>query len=336
MNKRIASGRERGTDMQAGSLRGYALHGLCVWSEIPFAQPACECKPDLHIRWGGSRDIPADLPRGEILARLDPPLGDYTLSRTASGYLVRFPGLCDFEVQRSRRLLDVHLATDADPDVAPILLGGNVVALLLGLSGKAALHASAVRVEGRTIAVVGGAGMGKSTLAAMFCSAGAECVSDDLLRVEVDSGNAYCFSGASQIRLRAAAAELAGRLDASHTQLTYDGRIAMSVRQPTPSKLALDAVLLPRPSKRAKRLSVERLRPRDAVEQLIRYPRITGWQIVEPIQRHFQAASDLATRVPTYSATIPWGPPFSHDIPSLLLEGMGVVGLRAATPITSR
>jgi hypothetical protein len=198
------------------------------------------------------------------------------------------------------------------------------------------LHASAVRLEGRTIAIVGGAGMGKSTLAAMFSSAGAEFVSDDLLRVEIDRGTAYCFNGSGQIRLRAAAAELAGRLDASHTQLTYDGRIAIRVRQPAGSRLGLDAVLLPRPSKRAKRLRVKQLRPRDAVEQLIRYPRITGWQIVEPIQRHFQAASDLATWVPVYSATIPWGPPFSHDIPSLLLEEMALASPGSATPTVSR
>ena len=315
-------------------IRAYSLHGLCVLSELPLVQPACEGSPDLHIRWGGSRD--ANVRRGEVLARLNPPLGDYTLSRTASGYVVHFPGLCDFEIQRSRRVVDVHLAAGADPDVVPILLGGNVVALLLGLSGKDALHASAIRLEGRTIAIVGGAGMGKSTLAAMFCSLGAELVSDDLLRVEIDRGIAYCFNGTGQIRLRAAATELAGRVNSSTTQRTYDGRIAIGVRQPTASRLALDALLLPRPSKRAKSLRVERLRPRDAVEQLIRYPRITGWQIVEPIQRHFQAAIDLAKSVPTYSATIPWGPPFSHDIPSLLLEEMGFVDVGAGTATPSR
>lgn len=315
-----------GGEQQA--LRGYVVHGLSIRSEIPLARPRQAAAADLLIRWGRSHRVPSHRPKGELLATLEPPFGDYSFARTASGYLVRFPRLCDFEVAASRRSIAVHPSTDTNPDVVQLLLGGNVLALLLGLAGKTALHATAVRVARRTIAIVGASGAGKSTLAAMFCSSGAECVSEDLLRVEINSTRAYCFRGASEIRLRPAAAELSAGFAPNQVGSAGDGRLTIAARPPRASKLSLDAILVPKPSKRAKRLRLERLGPRDALEQLIRYPRITGWRAIEPIQRHFLTATRLAGLVPVYAATIPWGPPFSDETPSLLLEGMATADTR--------
>lgn len=310
-------------------LRSYVIHGLVVRSQIPLARPSHTPNRDLLIRWGEARAIPADPPRGELLASLDPPLGDYSFARTSSGYTVRFPRLCDFDFVESTRSLDVHLAERTSPDDVPLLLGGNVLALLLGVEDRPVLHASAVRVAGRTVAIVGGSGAGKSTLAALFCLRGAECVSDDLLRVEITDRNACCFRGASKIRLRAGAAELARGFASNRVGSTSDGRLAIAARRPRRSRLSLDAVLIPRPSRGTNRLRVESLRPRDALEQLLRYPRIMGWRAIEPIRRHFEAASALAKQVPVYAAEIPWGPPFPDNIPSLLLQDMGLADIGA-------
>jgi len=307
----------------------YVIHGLSVRSQIPVARPSRASSRDLVIRWGERREIPSDPPRGELLAARDPPYGDYSFVRTSSGYTVRFHRLCDFDFAASTRSLDVHLAEEASPDVVPLLLGGNVFALLLGVAGKAALHASAVRLAGSTVAIVGGSGAGKSTLAALFCSRGAECVSDDLLRVEFSDGNAYCFRGSSEIRLRAAAAELARCFATHRVGSTSDGRLAIAARPPRRARLSLHAILIPTPSRRAKSLRIESLRPRDALEQLLRYPRITGWLAIEPIQRHFEMASALAQHVSVYAATIPWGPPFADTTASLLLQEMGLADARA-------
>ena len=87
---------------------------------------------------------------------------------------------------------------------------GNVLATVLELRGECILHASCVHVGGSTVAVVGDSGMGKSTVAALFCAEGAQLVSDDALRIDCADGNPICYRGTGQIRLRPAAARYAG------------------------------------------------------------------------------------------------------------------------------
>ena len=70
------------------------------------------------------------------------------------------------------------------------------------------LHASAVAVDGIGLAFVGQSGRGKSTVAALMCVDGAELVTDDVLTVD-PGPPVRCQGGASELRLRAAAAHLA-------------------------------------------------------------------------------------------------------------------------------
>ncbi len=70
----------------------------------------------------------------------------------------------------------------------PVLLAGNLLAIVLGLRGAAVLHASAVELNGAAIAFVGPTGAGKSTAAALLCAAGGAIVGDDAARVEDREG----------------------------------------------------------------------------------------------------------------------------------------------------
>ena len=58
---------------------------------------------------------------------------------------------------------------------------GPIFGLLLRLRGITCLHASAVNIEGRSIAFVGSAGSGKSTTAAAFAREGYAVLSDDIV-----------------------------------------------------------------------------------------------------------------------------------------------------------
>jgi hypothetical protein len=295
-----------------------------VCSEIPLSERVSESgDPDVYVQWGERTAVPTAPPDGRLLALQDPDVGGYTIVETESGgTTIRFSGECDFRISPDRRSIVVDVAPGFDGFV-PIVLPGNVLASLLGLEGKCVLHASGVLADGWTLAILGASGMGKSTLAAVFCAAGAELVSDDLLRVDSDGGRPRCYAGTAQIRLRTKAAELAEPFPPDARELTSDGRIAIMPGQAEGPTFGLDAVLIPLPSRRARRLRVRRLPKKDALVSLLRYPRILGWQAAEPIRRHFEVGAEIAESVPVFEATIPWGPPFAPGLSRALIERLG-------------
>jgi len=71
-----------------------------------------------------------------------------------------------------------------------VYLQGPILGFVLRLRGVTCLHASAAAVAGRSFAVVGGAGMGKSTSAAVFARLGLEVLTDDVLVLR-DRGTSF-------------------------------------------------------------------------------------------------------------------------------------------------
>jgi len=71
-----------------------------------------------------------------------------------------------------------------------IYLQGPILGFALRLRGVTCLHASAVAVDDRALAVVGSAGMGKSTTAAAFARRGFGVLTDDLLALD-DKGTTF-------------------------------------------------------------------------------------------------------------------------------------------------
>jgi hypothetical protein len=53
------------------------------------------------------------------------------------------------------------------------------------------------------------------------------------------------------------------------------------------------------------RLRVERIRGRQAVQELVRFPRTLGWTDGEVTRRDFGVLAALAQQVPVYRATLP-------------------------------
>jgi hypothetical protein len=299
----------------------YDLHGLRVRSEVPLSERTAEGdQHDVDVRWGDEVAIPADPPPGRVLALQDPDAGGCTIVETRAGHTIRFSEECDFRIAADTRSILVDVAPGAEQGFVPILLTGNVLASLLALQGECVLHASGVRANGRTLAIVGASGLGKSTLAALFCAGGAELVSDDFLRILSNGGVPRCYTGTAQIRLRPNSAKLADAFPFAARELTADGRIAVTPKRTETSTSELDAILIPSPSRRARRLRVRRLSEKDALVSLLSYPRVLGWQETAPVLRHFQVCADVAERVPVFKATIPWGPPFEPDLAHALIE----------------
>src|SRR5258708_33281834 len=80
-------------------------------------------------------------------------------------------------------------------------LVGPVFAFVMRLRGFACLHASAVMIGGRAIGIVGGAGIGKSTLAAALIGEGCTLVAEDVLAVGLHDGRLEVLPSYAGIRL---------------------------------------------------------------------------------------------------------------------------------------
>jgi hypothetical protein len=306
----------------------YRAHGLIISSEVELALPSgppVPGTPDLMLRWGAQRPVPADDPPGDRLAGLSGPDGKvfYSLGRNRDRAVLRYPGLCDFDGDPKLRDVTVHLHPGADPGLVPVLAAGALLAVHLTLRHELVLHASAVQVNGHAVAFVGRSGMGKSTLAAALCDNGCPLVADDVLRVELaDTIAMRVYPGSTESRLRMAARDLADSAPSGAVRPTADGRLALRPHTRADRPLPLAACVVPRPSREATAVSVTRLAPSRALSRMLQFPRVAGWSEPASLAGAFQALADLVEQVPVFEATVPWGPPFRPEHLSGLLESV--------------
>jgi hypothetical protein len=326
----------------------YRIHGLVIESEIPLDERAIEREadgrtadpqsgdeadplPDYRVVAGEPRACPDSPPPGRMLAEIPDDGFRYwavETRRDPGRWTLRYAGICEATLDSGTRTIVVHPASEADPGLIPIFVEGNVLAHALAADGLLALHASAVELGGRALAIVGPSGTGKSTLAALLCAAGARLVADDVLRVDATGSGAICFPGTRGLRLRPAATSLKGRIHAAAVEETADGRTRVLPTQRADGPLKLYAAIVPEPSREAKRLEVRRLGAMEGLQELLRHPRLGAWRAREPIARLFELTAEVAPTLAVYRARIPWGPPFQ---PALAEEILASVGIRAAS-----
>ena len=104
--------------------------------------------------------------------------------RVEAGYLLRFPGMADFEVPaKGQSILGWPLPHTAASSIQHLFLN-QVLPLAQSRLGHLVFHASAVVIDSVCVAFMGESGRGKSTLAASFAAAGFPFLTDDSLFVE--------------------------------------------------------------------------------------------------------------------------------------------------------
>ncbi len=81
--------------------------------------------------------------------------------RSAAGYLLRFPGLADFEVSSLGDEVIAHPGEGGDDATVEHLYINQIVPLALSRQGRPAFHASVVTVSSGAVAFLGNSGMGK-------------------------------------------------------------------------------------------------------------------------------------------------------------------------------
>jgi hypothetical protein len=121
--------------------------------------------------------------------------------RTEEGYLLRFPFLADFALDALGRNVRAWAAAGVDDATIENLYLNQILPLAWSKQGKLVLHGSAVEVDGQAIAFIGRSGLGKSTLAASFATAGYKFLTDDGLVLERSAAGYNAMPSHPSIRL---------------------------------------------------------------------------------------------------------------------------------------
>lgn len=285
----------------------YAVHGLRVRSDLPLplTRAVDHARPDVEVVHAAAAAVPDEPPPGESYGSVGEPPARGWWSLDGETWRIRFGGRCELRAGPPWRRVEV----DVDPSAPGGEVGDRIVktGVLLALerSGHHLLHASAVDVGGLTIALAGAPGAGKSTLAALLCADGGELVSDDQLRVELETtgSGVICHPGLAAIRLRPPVSHLAAGLGDAVAG-TWDGRTAVS-----PSAVGgarrLDALVLPEVVQGLEAVGLESLSASQAMLALAgtrSLPGVASW-----MAERFHLHASLVERLPALRVRLPRG-----------------------------
>ncbi|GLR47038.1 hypothetical protein [Sphingomonas astaxanthinifaciens] len=130
-----------------------------------------------------------------------------------------------FAVRGGREIL-VDAPADMPARNVRLYLLGSAMGMLLHQRGLMPLHANAVVVDGKAVAVAGTSGAGKSTLAGWFHRQGYKLIGDDVIVIRPDEDAAIAFPGVPRLRLWGEALEGLGfardGLDRSYIEEDFD------------------------------------------------------------------------------------------------------------------
>jgi len=121
--------------------------------------------------------------------------------RSEGGYLVRFPGLADFEVAEDGDAVRGFAQPGVADTTVRHLYVNQVLPLAQSRRGLLVLHASAVVVDDVALAFVGPTGSGKSTLAAWFATHGHPLLADDGVALRRDADGWRILPSDPSVRL---------------------------------------------------------------------------------------------------------------------------------------
>lgn len=161
-----------------------------------------------------------------------PALGTATFFRKRSGYLLRFHGIADFELNDDGDCLRCHPAVDAELPWEPTYRQ-QVVPLQHAQQGQAVFHGGAIALDDdQVIAVLGPSGRGKSTLTAAFARRGYPFLGDDCLHLDLSDPQVHVHPQADFVRLWEDSADALGEGDATYVPGSPKPRLLASQHLP--------------------------------------------------------------------------------------------------------
>jgi len=235
---------------------------------------------------------------------------DWTLFyRLGQGYLLRFPGLADFELDPSGSIIGCWCAPGTEESTVHHLYLNQVLPLALSRQGRLVVHASAVEIrEELAIAFVGMSGSGKSTLAGAFAQLAKPVVCDDGLVIEASGDLVQVLPGDPSIRLWAdSLAELIGPLAKQGIQVQYTSKHRL-LEDPSipfcrhPASLTRMYFL---GADRSGSIRMSTIPPPEALVEIVKHSFLLDIQDHEELASHFRLASRLVREVGCFRLDYP-------------------------------
>lgn len=198
-------------------MRTYGLYGLRLASAFPLGLKEVEGTPDVVLISG-------------------PVAGGSGTERNGSPYDQIFQEWKTVACIRVRSGSEIVIdpCTGADPEFLRAIVMGPALNLILLQRGLFPLHASAVTVAGKAVAIAADSGVGKSTLAAALVSRGHGFLSDDVAAIRFDPDQLRVVPGRPKIRLSLGSCDRLGldgallprafSLDEEKRELPVEGR----------------------------------------------------------------------------------------------------------------
>jgi len=219
--------------------------------------------------------------------------------KSDAGYWVRFPALADFFISSDGKTVERWPVAGLTEATLEHLYLNQALPLALSRQGKLVFHGSAVSLPAGAVAFAGRSGLGKSTIAASFASAGYPFLTDDALLLEIQSDHLIVTPSHPSIRL----------WEDSKSKLVGDGALmAPAVQITSKSRLLSGAAIpycpQPQPLRafyflgegNVDQVGFQALSPQDVILLLVKNSFLLDVEERDAIGQHFQALCDLASQ----------------------------------------
>lgn len=260
-------------------MKSYKAYNLCIASELPLPElMETEGEPDVIVRFGKIDNATAMQHDG------------------GQNFLGEIPEVAEFFIHNGREII-INPVAGVDESLLRTVLLGPVLCVLLRQRGLLVLHASCININHKGVAFMGGSGWGKSTLATAFHTKGYDVLTDDVLPIQIKTGQPVVFPSYPQFKLWPEAATSLGQniktlLPVSQNSLKVAYKLSRGFQQ-TPLPLHHIYVL-----DKGSEHKITKMKPQEAFVELVRHTRaISSISEQEFMAEHLHFCSDLIKNV---------------------------------------
>lgn len=312
----------------------YAVYGISVHSETPLALPQDlgDAAADVEVRPGSVDQFAQLLSTSQLIERTD--WFHYAHGSDGSIY-AHWQGVGQFVASDDGTRIWCTAEPSASEESFHVYLLGQALSMALVKGGREPLHGTAVARDGRAIALLGGSGFGKSTLAASLLGAGFRLLTDDLLLIRAGRCGPRAQPGPARIKLFPDSARRYLPVAVIGTPMNPLGNkqvipLDVAQRSSDPATLSVLYVLAPpEEARQARRVRIEPLHGSAAFLSLIRntFNRL----IVDPerLRRQMLEAAQLVRSVPVRKLLYPWGAAHMEEVQAAILRDSGLFQSRS-------